>query len=411
MKLFNKLLFSTLSVLIVFVVNSGSLLAKEPYWQIQSIDTMKYSRDLAREKLTDKKFEEVISLQVKKIAETGATHVAIGTPYDPEFIPFMKKWVREARKNNLNVWFRGNFSGWEGWFGFESIGRDEHKRLIADFILENSELFEDGDIFTSCTECENGGPGDPRDTGDITSYRSFLIDEYLITKETFKNINKNVDSNFYSMNGDVAYLVMDKNTTEKLDGIVVIDHYVERSADLAKDVQEIIERSGGSVVIGELGAPIPDIHGTMTEFEQSLWIDNALSELTNVEGFVGVNYWTSFGGTTSIWRSDGSDKSAVSVLTGYYSPRELQGKVINELGRPIKNALVLANSKNFKTDKTGNYTILITPSAYELVVKAPGYDEKILNINKNSLETIILSKSKENLIFKLQKWFYNKFNP
>lgn len=409
MKLFNKFIFSTLSVLIIFVANPSSLLAKEPYWQIQSIDTMKFSRDLAREKLADEKFEEVISQQVEKIAETGATHVAIGTPYDPEFTPFMKRWVSLARKNGLNVWFRGNFSGWEGWFGYGDISRDEHLRLVKKFILENPELFEDGDIFTSCTECENGGPGDPRETGDISGYRNFLVDEYLITKEAFKNISKNVASNFFSMNGDVAYLVMGKKTTENLGGIVVIDHYVERQDDLARDIQEIIERSGGSVVLGEFGAPIPDIHGQMTEHEQAVWLDGALSELSKIEGLVGINYWTSFGGTTSIWRSDGSDKSAVSVLTGYFSPKELQGKVINELGRPIKNASIVANSKIVKTDKTGIYTILIVPSVRELVVKAPGYDEKLLNINKDSLQTIILSKSNENLIFKLQKWLYNLF--
>ena len=393
------------------MANPSLLRAKETYWQLQSVDTMKYSRDLAREKLTDKKFEEVITFQVENIAKTGATHVAIGTPYDSEFIPFIKKWVREARKNGLNVWFRGNFSGWEGWFGFESVSRDEHKKMVAKFILENPELFEDGDIFTSCTECENGGPGDPRDTGDISGFRNLLISEYQVTKDAFEKIDKNVASNFFSMNGDVAYLVMDRKITEKLGGIVVIDHYVERPDDLARDIQEIIERSGGKIVLGEMGVPVPDIHGQMTEYEQALWLDGALSELSKIEGLIGINYWTSFGGTTSIWSTDGSDKSAVSVLTGYYSPKELQGKVINELGRPIKNASIVANSKIVKTDKTGIYTILIVPSVRELVVKVEGYDEKILNINKDSLQTIILSKTNENLIFKLQKWLYNLLKP
>ena len=102
--------------------------------------------------------------------------------------------------------------------------------MVERFILENPEIFEDGDIFTSCTECENGGPGDPRATGDITGFRNFLIEEYQVTKDAFEKINKKVDSNFYSMNGDVAYLIMDKDTTEKLGGVVVMDHYVERPA-------------------------------------------------------------------------------------------------------------------------------------------------------------------------------------
>lgn len=409
MKFFKTVIFSAFFALFIFTVNPRNAVASEPYWQLQSIDTVKYSRDLAREKLTDESFEEVITLQVENIAKTGATHVAIGTPYDSEFIPFIKKWVTEARKNGLNVWFRGNFSGWEGWFGFESISREEHKKLVEKYILENSELFEDGDIFTSCTECENGGPGDPRDTGDISGYRNFLIDEYRVAERAFKTIGKDVSANYFSMNGDVAYLVMDKKTTENLDGVVVIDHYVDDSSELTADIERIKGRSGGNVILGEFGAPIPDIHGEMTEYEQALWLDNTLSELSKVEGLIGINYWTSFGGTTSIWRSDGIDNSAVSVLTGYFSPMELQGKVINELGRPIKNAMVLANSKIAKTDKTGIYTILTVPSVRELVVIASGYSEKLLNINKDSLETIILSKSNENLIFKLQKWLYNLF--
>ena len=49
---------------------------------------MKYSRDLSREKLKDPSFDVVIDKQVKAIAETGATHVAISTPYDEEFCQY-----------------------------------------------------------------------------------------------------------------------------------------------------------------------------------------------------------------------------------------------------------------------------------------------------------------------------------
>ena len=70
------------------------------FWNVQSIDTMKYSRDTAREKADSKSFEEVIKRQVKDIADTGATHVGISTPYDAEFIPYLTKWVTAARDNN-----------------------------------------------------------------------------------------------------------------------------------------------------------------------------------------------------------------------------------------------------------------------------------------------------------------------
>jgi hypothetical protein len=42
---------------------------KENRWKFESIDTMKYSRDLSREKLHDESFDKTIDLQVKQIAD------------------------------------------------------------------------------------------------------------------------------------------------------------------------------------------------------------------------------------------------------------------------------------------------------------------------------------------------------
>ena len=74
------------------------------WWQIQSIDTMKYSRDMAQVGLEDPKFDTTIDQQLKAIAMTGANYVAVGTPYDEKFIPMLTRWVTIARKYNLHVW-------------------------------------------------------------------------------------------------------------------------------------------------------------------------------------------------------------------------------------------------------------------------------------------------------------------
>ena len=105
---------------------SQTIIINPRFWEVQSIDTMKYSRDLSREKLKDPSFDTVIDRQVKAIAETGATHVAISTPYDEEFLPILKRWASAARNYNLKIWFRGNWSGWEKWFDYKSISREEH---------------------------------------------------------------------------------------------------------------------------------------------------------------------------------------------------------------------------------------------------------------------------------------------
>jgi hypothetical protein len=253
---------------------------------------MKYSRDFSREKLGDPAFDQIIDDQVRQIAELGATHVAIATPYDEEFLPMLERWVSAARKYNVKVWFRGNWSGWEGWFDYPKISRGDHHEKTRQFIVRNAVLFEDGDVFTGCPECENGGPGDPRRTGDVAGHRAFLIEDTRLTQEAFRSINKTVQSNFHSMNADVARLVMDPETTKALGGIVVIDHYVPTPQQLALDVAAIARASGGKVVIGEFGAPIGDIHGTMTEEEQAAWINSALLALTRQDNLVGLSYRT-----------------------------------------------------------------------------------------------------------------------
>ena len=115
---------------------------QERVWQVKSIDTMKYARDLSGAKLNDPTFDQTIDAQVKAIKGTNATYVAIATPYDEKFIPILIRWVNSARKYNLNVWFRGNFAGWEGWFGeSRSLSREEHLRLTREFIQKHPEQY------------------------------------------------------------------------------------------------------------------------------------------------------------------------------------------------------------------------------------------------------------------------------
>ena len=384
--------------------------ASRNYWEIQSIDTMKYSRDMAREWGNNLITEKIIQSYIEKIASTGANYMAVGTPYDNEFIPFMKFWVEAARKSGLKVWFRGNFSGWEGWFGYPKITKEDYLEKLSNFILANENLFEEGDVFTPCTECENGALGDPRETNNLKEYREFLIKTYDVSIDAFDKISKKVKVGFYSMNADVARLVMDKMTTKKLGDVVVIDHYVKDPEKLALDVEEISELSGGKVVLGEFGAPVPDIHGEMNEEEQSEWIGKVLNHLSKVPSLIGVNYWVSFGGTTAIWNNDGSEKPSVSILRGYYSPDVLRGKLLNALGNPVKKALIIVDSKKTTSNENGEFEILISPSSKMIVIDAYGYREEIREIVEvENIKEIVLEKKRENLLFKFQKFIYEIF--
>ncbi len=287
-------------------------------WAVRSIDTMKYSRDQARQAESDPTFDATIDNQMADIAKTGANYVAIGTPYDEEFVPVLKRWVAAAHKYNLKVWFRGNFAGWEGWFEYPRINRQTHLIKVREFIVGHPELFTDGDIFTSCPECENGMKIEWGHHPDVQLHREFLIAEYHVTKDAFAEIGKNVTSNYFSMNGDLARAMMDKETTQALGGVVVIDHYVSTPQKLAEDVQSLAAQSGGTIILGEFGAPIPDIHGVMTEDAQKQWLDEAFALLTTIPELKGVNYWTNKGGSTQLWNDNGTPRSAVSIIKKYY---------------------------------------------------------------------------------------------
>lgn len=288
-------------------------------WNFRSIDTMKQSRDLARERNTDEKYRAQIDKQISDIAGTGANYVGIATPYDEEFLPYLTAWVNAARKYKLHVWFRGNWSAWEGWFGHsEKMGFDEHIDKSVQFVRNNASLFVDGDIFTGCPECENGTQGDPRETGQLKQYREFLIKESEALNKEFLSQGKHIPTNYLSMNMDVAKAVMDQETVSRLGGIITVDHYVRDPKQLSTDIQALADATGARVVLGEFGAPIPDINGAMSPQDQAAWLEDALAGLVNTKALIGLSYWVNIGGSTEIWKPDNSPKMAVDVIKKYF---------------------------------------------------------------------------------------------
>lgn len=403
--MFYKRIIVIISSILVFLTFIETIHAEEnkaTWWQFQSIDTMKYSRDLAREKANDHLFDQIISQQVRDIASIGATHIVIATPYDEEFIPFLKRWLSAARENNLKVWFRGNWSGWEGWFNYPKITRNEHIEKTRQFILNNREIFLDGDVFTACPECENGGPGDPRHNGDLVGHRQFLIDEYTVTKNTFKEINKSVASNYNSMNGDVAKLVMNRNTTAALDDLVVVDHYVKDPETLVKDIRAIAASSGGKIILGEFGAPIPDIHGLMNDEKQSQWLENTLHLLIDTPELIGLNYWTNLGSSTSLFEKPSQPKKVANVLQKYYSPHQLTIVIKDTLGKSITNATTSYRNHQFNSDKNGQILLPLLVSPESIRIFASGYQDQEIQVAdyQNKIE-LILTPYNENIFYKI----------
>lgn len=401
------MLKNILSLILLFSLIAPGSAAAAQFWPVRSVDTMKYSRDLAQERLSDPGFDTTIDLQVKAISASGATHVALGTPYDEPFVPFLTRWVTAARKYGLKVWFRGNFAGWENWFGYEDISRGDHLSMTQKFITSHPDLFADGDIFTPCPECENGGPGDPRFTRDVAAYRRFIINLYQACTGAFARIDRSVACNYFSTNGDVARLIFDRQTAAEIDAVITVDHYVRSPKVLVSDLQTLARNTGARVVLGEFGAPVPDIHGSLTPEAQSRWLGETLDLLARTPEVVGLNYWTSFGGSTRLWEDSGSPRPGASVLTAYYSPRQITINLKNAVNQPIKSASAVYLGRTFPADSQGLISLPALSGSHQVEISSPDYQAHGLLIGESDTSfTVELTKTHESWLFRLHKLTY-----
>jgi hypothetical protein len=299
------------------------------WWQVTSIDTMKVSRDMAQN--TIDVTDEVIDLNARLVADAGSTHMAIGTPYDKEFIPVMKRWIEAGRKHNINIWFRGNFSGWEnennsghGWFNYpllESIS--EHHELTKRFLQTHVDLFKSGDIFTSCPEPENGHliNGFWRSEQDKENLRKFMVDSYRICEAGFQKIaqetGENVSYGYFSHNGDVAKAI-GRETATLIGRKVGLDHYVYDTAEMGAWIDDTQATYGGDIelFLGEYGAPRDNT--PMDPKIQAEFIDTMLREEITPRKLHAVNYWVLSNGNTALYDQTG-EKPSYKVIQSYYT--------------------------------------------------------------------------------------------
>lgn len=363
---------------------------KSHMFEVQSIDTMKYSRDMAGQILNDPHaFNKMIDGQMSLIANTGATHVAIDTPYDDHFIPVLTEWVTSARQHHLSVWFRGNFSGWEGWFNYSKIDRDTHKILLASFIQKNPTLFLDGDILTPCPECENGAAGDPRQTGDKDGYNAFLVEEKKIADSEFSKEGKLVTV-YTSMNADIAREIITPETAHALGGTILIDHYVNTNEKFTSDIASIPKKFSGKIGIGEMGAPVPDLNGDMTDSQQASYVQGMMDALYAQSDILPVvNYWVLTGGSTAIVNDDGSPKPAYKVLQKYFTAPKLSGITYNSLGESLHHVkITVASSTYTYTTTSSSYQVFLPTPLNTVIFSSEGYRPFIYSIGSTNTSSL-----------------------
>lgn len=344
-------------------------------WKYCSIDTMKVSRDRARAELNNQSIDTEIQKELQVIKSTGANYVTIDTPYDDEFLPYLKRWVGFARETGLHVWFRGNWSNWEGWFGYpKNMTPDDHLASTSAFIQNNPDLFEDKDIFEPCPECENAGIWDS--SGGNTKYNEFIRKQAEEDGSSFVQIGKNVVTNIESISGGRARQTLTAQTIKNLNNVVSIDHYVPDVKTMTDYVDYFSNNFDVKVVISEFGAPVPDINDSMSESQQADFVNSILDELYRENGnVIGLNYWVLSGGSTQILNPDGTKRKVFNIIRNYFSPGIIVGKVTDPLGDPVKGVKIIMkdNATTVLTDSKGQYTLLIPPRTATLTATKSGY--------------------------------------
>ncbi len=355
-------------------------------WHFQCVDTMKYSRDSAREFLDDPvRSQTFIANEVSIIKSLGATCVSVGTPYDDEFLPLLQQWTSTIHSAGMQVWFRGNFAGWEGWFDYPLLkNAEEHHAKTYAFITSHPEFFAEGDIFSPAPEAENGLLGSPWASG---SARKALVDFAWKSSDTCQRaitaIHKKVNCGYFSANGDVARDVYTHDVLQKAGAVTVIDHYIPSVVQYGIDLDGYAQKHGLPIVIGEFGAPILDLNGALNEQEQAQYVGELLRQFyTHKKQILGLNYWVLRGGSTELLNSDGSERAVTEVVRDYFMPGQIVGTVLDGIGRPVKNAIVSTGDtvQQVRTDAKGNFALSIPPGAVDLQVVASGYSANIQRV-------------------------------
>ncbi len=379
-------------------------------WSIRSVDTMKTSRDKARAELYNKSYDNVIDNDLKIIKEMGANYVAIDTPYDDEFLPYLKRWVAHARSFGLKVWYRGNWSNWEGWFDYpKNMSPTEHIAKTSEFVEKHSDIFEDGDIFDPCPECENAGFWQLNSNN--AAYNQFLQDQQAGLKKSFNKINKQVYTNIFSIIGGRAREVLDKQTANNLDNTITIDHYFKNTSSLADYYNHFSKDLNSHIIFGEFGAPIPDINGNMDENKQAEFIYDAFSNFyENKDVVIGINYNVLAEGSSALVNYDRTPRKAIEVIKDFYIPGSVQGVVTNTLCEKVPNLYI--GTKEIPelaiTNSDGEYRVVAPAGNIQISTDGTYYKNltRDITITRGSTLALNIVVEPENptIIYKLRLW-------
>ncbi len=318
-------------------------------WPIRSIDTMKLSRDTARDQLSAADIRALVRLD----ARLHPSHVTVDVYYDDP--AYMRRWVDSIHTAGLRVWFRAHWYAWETHYTRYVLPHGKIRTVMAGgtmtpqqyidatrrFLQTNATLFENGDIFDFCPEPENGAYW-LRTYGKGWSWRGneaakhafnvFVRDGVRMAATTLAHRGLGgVLVTAVSVNSSVATRLLSKPTMQRLK-MITLDLYPEgKTRDAATAARLLVAEIASvrrkwplPILIGEHGYA-RDI--AVDDATQARVLAAELAALVRLPYVLGLNYWVDaggpgYGGYTNLFaraRNTWLPRPAASVLARAYT--------------------------------------------------------------------------------------------
>jgi len=287
-------------------------------WPIQSVDVMKYSKDI----ICSPPSTSTVDTQLALIKAAGANYVAVSGYYDnpacASDITMLNKWNTEARAVGLKLWWRMKDLSWEGDYSVtkatSTIVGGAHQTAMDNWITANTNLLKPGDILTPFAEVQNGGINGVSYCGgsgicqfaNDTEFNTFIQTIYT---DAQGRVPSGVTVGYWGYDGFIAAGLNNpdwqgqsflSSTTITSTGPMSIDDYPSSygtgGAGLADNFQAHLALFH-SVLDGLAGKPVPIVlgeYGTIgatSTADQLYQINLELPMVLRDQETVGFNYW------------------------------------------------------------------------------------------------------------------------
>lgn len=289
-------------------IKSIRLHPKAQYWEIQSFDWMKVTKDKTANPSTDAFIHE----QARLAKAWGANTVAIATPYDSppgtNVLLFTQRLVKILAEYDLDVWHRHMKTTFEGHFpGMPKKYNDNPLQTMSNFIINNPGLFKEGQIFTPQPEPESAGIAGVVGTGilphqfkDKSDYNQWIRLAQSVAKLSFAKIGLEgkVKIGYYGHSGFMVFgennpdwlgkSQLEQSTVDAMDGVIAMDVYPEfyngKMADVLDRAHAMWPKA--KFLIGEWGTVKPG-----TPEQKTALIKETMTAAIRPY-VIGFNYWT-----------------------------------------------------------------------------------------------------------------------